>query len=124
MQLNTEIDMSMIETVKSLEDIVATLAVVHNSNINRVYEAASRRVDSRTTLTSQVEVPTVLLVKDKFNLSRQAAYNRLISLLDDNYIEEDKARSYWHYAGNKTYRTIYKLTDKGKMVLKAHLRDK
>jgi len=123
MSFTAELIEDKIVSVNNLKDVIATLAVVHNSYIDREYEPASRKIDATTVQTSQVEVPTIQRVLTYFGISRQAAYNRLAALVDGGYIEKDEARSYWHYANNKTYRTIYKLTTKGKLTLKAHFVD-
>lgn len=112
--------MDTILLVNNLEDIAGTLRAIHEAYINRVFVTVKYEEGNLKRIIEKKDKPTRDLLMSKFDIKRGAAWVRLKKLVDNKFIEEDPYRTYFVYEKTKAKKTVYKLTEKGKALLKAY----
>lgn len=104
----------IMETVKSLEDIIETLSVIDEAYKKRELVSIQISIKGGQPINELRDTPTREILKSKFNIKTGASNNRIQKLLNFELIEVDPQRS---YQGYKAYQRIYRLTGKGLQML-------
>lgn len=103
-----------IGTVKSIDDIVATLRVINETYKSRPMMLIQVSRSQGAPVKELKDTPTRIIVKDKFNIREDSANDRIAKLIDKGLIEIDPQRSYQAW---RAYQRVYRLTGKGLQLL-------
>lgn len=97
-------------TVKSLEDIVATLMAIDNAYKSRPTKPIQVSVSNGQPIFENRDTPTREVLSKEFSIEIDSSNRRIQNLLHKRLIEVDPDRS---YQGWRAYQRVYRLTGKG-----------
>jgi hypothetical protein len=113
------LDDTTMDTVESISDLKEVLNLVYEAQKNRRIEKAIV-VDTKNEDSAQMkDIPTVRLVCELFGIKPRQAQIKLATVRAAELIVIDEERSYTAKIRGRTFRTVYKLSNKGREVRKA-----